>query len=136
MGKMPREPEFRAPTHPPMRLADDVLTIDAEPAADELTDEELEAATAPEIAEPDPMAWRMMDDAPRDGAVLEVKELPDSPDEVVIYARWYQTRQRNHALRQWVVTGWWANPLTKERLAFDPAVWRRPDGFSLPGVMA
>lgn len=121
--KPPRgEPAFRMPEQPPMQLAE------------ALTDEELEAATRPEPVATDLRPWIPMDDAPRDGAVLEVKVAANDPDERVLYAMWRTTRQRNATLRQWVVISMWVNPLTYQPLGFEPEVWRRPEGFSLPGT--
>ena len=59
----------------------------------------------------------------------------DAPDENVIYAMWRVTRQRNAALKQWVVVGFWVNPFNRQPLSFDPEVWRAVEGFNMPGMV-
>lgn len=83
----------------------------------------------------DPHAWRLMDDAPADGTMIEVKEDPDQPDITAVMVRWYRTSVRDRALRKWVPAAWWRIAVTGERLGFEPFCWRVVEGFERPGMI-
>lgn len=84
---------------------------------------------------PDPRAWRLMDDAPKDATLIEVKSDPDDPDEKSVTAKWRITRRRVHAERRWEIYGYWSDPLTRFAIPFEPFVWRMPEGFLVPGMV-
>jgi hypothetical protein len=90
------------------------------------TEDPSEAATRP---------WHLMDNAPQDGTMIEVKEDPEDPDVSAVMVRYYHTSVRDRARRKWVPTAWWRNALTAERLSFEPFCWRMPDGFTQPGMI-
>jgi hypothetical protein len=87
--------------------------------------------------DPDPRAWRLVDEfTPRDGTLIEAKADPDMPDDQAAVLKWRITRRRNFGRRRWVVVGFWANALTNEEVVVEPFVWRLPQGFLLPGMVA
>ena len=92
-----------------------------------------EAAKIPaETAKPkvDGRPWELIDDdTPRNGTIIEVKADPDDASEPVQMAEWRITRRRDPELRRWAIVAYWANPLTKQELPFEPMVWRLPEGF-------
>lgn len=97
------------------------------------------AETEPDLVEQDadPRAWRLVDEfTPRDGTLIEGKTDPDMPDDAAVVLKWRITRRRDPERRQWVVVGFWANALTNEEVAVEPFVWRLPQGFLLPGMVA
>jgi hypothetical protein len=79
--------------------------------------------------------WHLMDNAPQDGTMIEVKEDPEDPDVSAVMVRYYHTSVRDRARRKWVPAAWWRNALTAERLSFEPFCWRMPDGFTQPGMI-
>lgn len=79
--------------------------------------------------------WLLMDDAPDDGTMIEVKEDPDQPDITAVMVRWYRTSVRDRALRKWVPAAWWRIAVTGERLGFEPFCWRVVAGFEMPGMI-
>lgn len=108
-----KEPRIKA-VEPPMRMAD-------EPP--------IEAEAAVEYAEP---SWpQPIDTAPHDGAIVLV-----SADGAERAACWHTTRVRNFAQRRWDVTGWWTDPVTAQKLTFEPTEWRPASGFATQPVAA
>lgn len=79
--------------------------------------------------------WLLMDDAPQDGTMIEVKEDPDQSDITAVMVRWYRTSVRDRALRKWVPAAWWRIAVTGERLGFEPFCWRVVEGFEMPGLI-
>lgn len=114
-----KEPRIKQ-VEPPMKMANelpiDTATIDDAP--------EVEAMLAdPEQAEP---TWpQPIDTAPKDGALVIVAK-----GGVEQRACWYVTRVRNPRERCWDVTGWWIDPLTRQKLLFEPTEWRPSEGFA------
>lgn len=92
-------------------------------------EELISVVDVPHEAEPD--AWnRDMDAAPRDSTLVQI--LVGKRDFV---AKWHITRQRDAALRRWVPVGYWADPVTRERLPGEPDGWRMLDGYLTPGMV-
>jgi hypothetical protein len=87
------------------------------------------------IVSDEPRPWHLMDNAPQDGTMIEVKEDPEDPDVSAVMVRYYHTSVRDRARRKWVPAAWWRNALTAERLSFEPFCWRMPDGFTQPGMI-
>lgn len=68
-----------------------------------------------------------MDDAPRDGSMIEVH----SPDGNVRAAIWRITRRRNHEARRWERVEYWSTPWPPfEEVPTEGARWRLQAGFS------
>jgi len=79
--------------------------------------------------------WHLMDNAPQDGTMIEVKEDPDQPDETAMMVRYYHTSVRDREKRKWVPAAWWRTAITAEKLMFEPFCWRMPQGFEAPGMI-
>lgn len=89
-------------------------------------------ADAPTAARP----WLPIDDTtPRDGTLIEYKVHPEDADASAGHARWRMTRQRDASNRRWVPVGFWSDPITREGLRAEPAVWRMPEGYAMPGMV-
>lgn len=84
--------------------------------------------------EHDPRAWLSLEaePPPLDGSLIEFKAEPQA---AVAYARWRITRRRDHKLRRWIKIGFWSDPITREPIAAEPKIWRRPDGYLTPGLI-
>lgn len=67
--------------------------------------------------------WMDMRDAPRDGTLIEYEDNK--------YARYRVTRRRMD--RRWKAVGFWADAFTAVEI--EPAHWRLPSGFTLPGMV-
>lgn len=111
-----------------------------------LTDHEAEtqvsAAFGPEEEqEPDlpeefsPETFLLICDAPRDGAVLEVKMDPDDPDDRAVMAIWRSTTVYDKEMRRWRRIGYWADPITKRQLDGEPIVFRLASAVTIMGTM-
>ena len=75
--------------------------------------------------------WRSMDDAPKDGTLIQVRDGVSAPG----YAKWKSTRVRCPENRRWVAAGWWYNPFSGEPIKSRLILWRMPDGFNMPGMV-
>ncbi len=75
--------------------------------------------------------WLDLETAPHDGTLVELDLGSHSP----VYARWRITRQRVPTVRGWQLTGFWADPQTRERIHAVPLGWRMPDGYLTPGMV-
>lgn len=77
--------------------------------------------------------WLLMDDAPKDGTIIETKADPDDPEYTAVHATWRTTRVRaTPPQRGWAIASFWADPLTKQRLHPEPFVFRMLEGNVLP----
>lgn len=121
VGLAEREPD--AEPDPPPSVESEVL-------------EELEGAETPEPTEEfSPETFLLMDDAPRDGSMIQVKMDPDAPDEAAHYAVWRSTTMFDKELRKWRRIGYWADPVTKRQLDGEPIVWRLASAAPLLGLI-
>ena len=84
----------------------------------------------------DPRAWRLMEDAPLDGTLIEVKADPDDSDDKAVQVVWRKTSRRDGPSRRWVPRNFWSHSVSREELAFEPFCWRLPEGFILPGMIS
>ena len=111
-----KEPRIKS-VEPPMRVAEE---LPIEPVVGEIEISEGQA---------DP-SWPLpIDTAPRDGAIIKV-----SSGAMEQNACWRITRVRNAEKRCWDVTGWWIDPITRQKLGFEPEGWRPAEGFLAPVV--
>lgn len=111
--------------------------VDMEIPADVAPPEPVVAEQDADDQDPDPRAWRLVDEyTPRDGTLIEAKADPDMTDDQAVILKWRITRRRDVEVRRWIVVGFWANALTNEEVAAEPFVWRLPQGFLLPGMVA
>lgn len=94
-----------------------------------------EQVPVPAMEAAPPRPWHTMEEAPRDGTLVEMKEDPDHPDDVAKPGKWRATRRRDGRSRRWVQDGWWVDPVTGQRLMFEPFCWRHLDGFLEPGMV-
>jgi hypothetical protein len=84
-------------------------------------------------AAPPSRPWLPMDDAPKDGTIIESKADPDEPDAAAVLATWRTTRRRNTPpLRGWGIVGFWCHPIGHAELEREPFVWRMMEGGVLP----
>jgi len=84
-------------------------------------------------AGPSPRPWALMDDAPRDGTIIETKEDPEDPDYKVRHAVWRTTRTRGG--HRWLIVSFWADPLSRQKLWPEPFCWRLLEGNVLPSAV-
>jgi hypothetical protein len=92
----------------------------------------------PEPEQPEqfpPETFLLMDDAPRDGSMLQVKTDPDAPDEQAVYAIWRSTTMYDKELRKWRRIGYWADPITKRQIDGEPIVYRIANVAPIMGLM-
>jgi hypothetical protein len=96
-------------------------------------------------AEPDPVpaddalpqGWHDMEDAPKDGTMIEFRFSfdQDGSRHGQRFARWKNTRIRQD--RRWVPTGWWTDVITGSQIIDSSMMmWRMPEGFNMPGMVA
>ena len=105
-------PKFRAPAEPPYKAAEDALPDAAAPL-------------------PKERGWNEnMDEAPRDGALVELQY-----SSVRTLAMWRKTRRRNQATRHWELVSFWCDPISRDELLFTPTAWRRPEGYAIVAGM-
>lgn len=71
--------------------------------------------------------WLGIDDAPRDGTLIQVG--PST------FARYRITRRRDTENRRWEKVGFWADPITREPLTEEPTRYRLPEGYLTPGLV-
>jgi hypothetical protein len=93
------------------------------PQTDAPTVEAVREAYAAEAEKMDDRPWLEMKDAPMDGTLIEYEDGK--------YARYRITRRRME--RRWKTIGFWADAFTAEEV--DPARWRLPEGFAMPGMV-
>lgn len=72
--------------------------------------------------EPQTVVWHSMAEAPQDGRAIMLKAALD--DGVGVPAIWYRTRRWQRG--KWERVAFWANPVTKWPLQFEPHYWRQP----------
>lgn len=94
---------------------------------------EAEAAAAPKVAEPEAASapandvfddWRDdFDAAPHDAQVVLT---PDG--ERRVDAMWRKTRHYDNEIRGWVDSGYWADPIMRRKLPFEPLGWMLAPG--------
>jgi hypothetical protein len=82
---------------------------------------------------PEPDGWARIETAPRDGTLIEYRGAGDIA--AVHYARFRITRERDHEARRWKVVGYWADPVTREKVLVEPMIWRMPEGYLQPGMV-
>jgi hypothetical protein len=134
-----KPPKYEPPAFRPgvqhFTTAPEPAAVAVEPAA-VAAEPDVVAETEAVVEAEDPRAWRMVDEAtPRDGTLIECKDLPDDADASAFYARWRITRRRDHQARHWQIVGFWSDPITREPIAVAPTVWRMPEGYLLPGMV-
>jgi len=123
------EPRIKAPKEPPMRMAEEPPVVDVEL--------EPEDADAVEPEEPnDPPLVMTMDSAPFDGTIIEVRA--ENEESAWHLAAHRITRQRVNGpdgRMVWKPISMWCDPMTRERLPFDPVFWRQRQTEILPGMV-
>lgn len=103
-----------------------------------------EPDTAEEPAAPDepdppeefsPDTFQLMDEAPHDGSMLQVKFDPDADDDRAVFAVWRSTTMFDREARKWRRIGYWADPITKRQLPAEPIVYRLASAAPILGVL-
>lgn len=109
---MAREPQFRKPETPPMKLLDAGLFGGEETAVLESPLKLFDLPTPPGDGE--------FSDAPYNGVAAIVAD-----GECEVRARWYTTREMRRPEMKWRKTGFWALADQRQiRVPFTPTYWR------------
>ena len=89
----------------------------------DVQEEGISGAVVAAPAGPDAQGWLDMNEAPRDGTLIEYDDGK--------YARFRTTRRRQDG--RWAVVGFWCDAFTATEI--EATHWRMPVGFRMPGLV-